>query len=487
MDSSTRVLLIDPNDARREMLARRLRAQGYGIDDTADAAIGADLALRSPPSAVIADLWMPSISGVQLCRLLGSEPATADVPVILCGDQDEPRNRFWSERAGAAAYVIKGRTAELVGALEHVIAARPKADDSFFVQLSGGSMDVRDRLARHLDEALFDSVLAAELRALASAGSFDRLFDRLAQFLSRVMRYRWIAMTLVRPAKFAMHRHPNVSELAEREARAALGVAPETATAPIEDEDAAGDLEGPSSIAVDILFDKNVIARFACAPIATQEDEALLHARIISRELGGVLRVATLVEESERLAMTDGLTGLMNRRAFGAAISNEIARSTRHGYPLSLVMLDADHFKNINDQRGHAAGDRVLAALGELLTRVLRRGDVAARWGGEEFVIACTSTDKEHAQLAAERIRSAIEEMVILDSKNERIPVTASLGVAMWKPNQSFEALVDDADRAMYASKVGGRNRVTLAEDPVIHLTQKSCQNAGATFIRLEE
>src|ERR1700737_469632 len=117
MDSpGIRVLLIDVDDPRRDVAARRLRAQGYVGEDTPDAADGADLALRAPPAAVIADLWMPSISGVQLCRLLRSEPATADVPVILCGG-DDPRNKFWAERAGAAAYVMKGRTAELVGAL----------------------------------------------------------------------------------------------------------------------------------------------------------------------------------------------------------------------------------------------------------------------------------------------------------------------------------------------------------------------------------
>src|SRR5579863_10145650 len=95
-----RILLIDPSTLRREMLARRLEAQGYGVDQAESGAEGAELALSSPPTAVIADLWMPSVSGVQLCRLLRSEPATAGVPVILCIESDEPRNRFWAERAG---------------------------------------------------------------------------------------------------------------------------------------------------------------------------------------------------------------------------------------------------------------------------------------------------------------------------------------------------------------------------------------------------
>src|SRR5579871_5435661 len=105
MHSGKRVLLIDPSDTGREVLARRLRAQGYTVEETGDAAKGAEMALSSPPAAIVADLWMPAISGVQLCRLLRAEAATGHVPVVLCGERDEPRDRFWAERAGAAAYV----------------------------------------------------------------------------------------------------------------------------------------------------------------------------------------------------------------------------------------------------------------------------------------------------------------------------------------------------------------------------------------------
>src|SRR5882724_2379126 len=101
-NSRPRVILIDCCDATREMLAPRLRAQGYQVDAVGDAASGAELSLSAPPSVVVADLWMPSISGVQICRLLRSEPATADVPVILRGEKDDPKSRFWAERAGAA-------------------------------------------------------------------------------------------------------------------------------------------------------------------------------------------------------------------------------------------------------------------------------------------------------------------------------------------------------------------------------------------------
>src|ERR1700712_3488785 len=127
---SRRVILIDANDATRDVLAARLRAQGYDVEPVPDGATGADLALSAPPAAVISDLWLPSISGVQICRLLRSEPATADVPVILRGERDDPKSRFWAERAGAVAYVHKGRMGDLVRALAKATAAA-RTDDGF--------------------------------------------------------------------------------------------------------------------------------------------------------------------------------------------------------------------------------------------------------------------------------------------------------------------------------------------------------------------
>jgi len=131
-DGSRRVILIDAHDGTREVLTARLRAQGYEVEPVPDGASGADMALSSPPAAVISDLWLPSISGVQICRLLRSEPATAEVPVILRGERDDPKSRFWAERAGAVAYVAKGRMGDLVRALAKATAAA-RSGDGFFM------------------------------------------------------------------------------------------------------------------------------------------------------------------------------------------------------------------------------------------------------------------------------------------------------------------------------------------------------------------
>jgi diguanylate cyclase (GGDEF)-like protein len=176
--------------------------------------------------------------------------------------------------------------------------------------------------------------------------------------------------------------------------------------------------------------------------------------------------MATLVEESQRLATTDSLTTLMNRRAFVGTLQREIARSGRYGQELSLLLLDVDHFKQINDRLGHNTGDVVLAALGRNLHAQIRTSDIAARWGGEEFVVALTCTDAEGAACFGERLRASIEALVILDSKDERVPVTVSIGTACYAANESFDSLLERADRAMYVAKSAGRNRVVAAPQP---------------------
>lgn len=458
MHAASRVLLIDSSDGQRAVLAERLRLQGFTVIESADGAEGVVLALEDPPAAVVADLSMPSISGVQLCRLLGSEPGTAQVPVILRGTEGR-RNHFWAEQAGAAAYVPKGRMGELVRALRRAIEARGTPDD-FFVMASTQGLDVRERIATHLDAALFDSVIAAEVRRLGTSESFDRLADLLSQFASQVTTYRWIAVTRRAPLRLAVHTNPAMRERSVAEARATFGLPEDTPVILIEDDDAVADEEGPPAMCEPVHFGDLPIGHFALAPCAPEQrsDRALVST--ISRELGGALRMATLVEESRWMATTDALTGLLNRRAFLEATGREIARSKRYGDKLSAVLMDVDHFKQVNDRRGHASGDLVLHAVGKLLTSAVRTCDIVARWGGEEFVLVLPSTSLEGAEQVAERIREQLAEAEVTDSSGQVLRVTASFGVATYTGNETLEQVVDRADRAMYLAKSGGRNRV---------------------------
>ncbi|HKP60738.1 MAG TPA: diguanylate cyclase [Polyangiales bacterium] len=466
--TSTRVLLIDPEDDARRTLAERLHLQGFTVVECRDGAEGAIAALQDGPlAAVVADLSMPSISGVQLCRLLKAESSTSHVPVILRGLGGQ-RNRFWAEQAGAWAYVVKGRMGELVRALRKAIrraAEQPKeADNDFFVQSSAEGLDVRERIAAHLDAALFDSVVAAEVRSLGATESFDRLVDLLSQFLAQVTTYRWMAIIRDTPLRLGIHVNPRSREQALAEAYEALGLEKPMPAAIVEDDDAVADAEGPPAICERILFGDGELGTIAIAPRAPAHHADPLLVKTIARELGGALKMATLVEESRLTATTDMLTGLLNRRAFLEWATRELRRADRYNDPLSCIILDVDHFKQINDRHGHASGDAVLAFVGGMLPKAVRSCDVVARWGGEEFVLALPSTPLQGALLVAERARRDLEAATVQTAKGTPIPVTASFGVAQLISGESIDHLVDRADRAMYAAKSGGRNRVEAAE-----------------------
>jgi diguanylate cyclase (GGDEF)-like protein len=159
------------------------------------------------------------------------------------------------------------------------------------------------------------------------------------------------------------------------------------------------------------------------------------------------------------------LTGLLNRRAFLDAIDRERARSDRHAFPLSVLLLDVDHFKRVNDGRGHAAGDAVLRGVARVLEAVARRSDFVARWGGEEFVVALPQTGEAGARVAAERVRRAVAAETHSVPEGEPVRVTVSIGVASLDAPWSVDRLLNAADVAMYAAKSHGRNRVEVAPE----------------------
>ncbi len=458
MGNKKRILLIDPSESSREGLSSRLATLGYDVATANDGAQGAYMALEDPPNAIVADLVMPSISGAQLCRLLNAEPATSDVPVILRGP-DLHRNRFWAEQTGALAYVVKGRMGDLVRALQRGFS-RNTSDDGFFTAYSSDGTDVRDRVAHYLDAALFASVIAAEVRNLAVCESFDTLFDLFAQFTSQVTNYRWLSVVTDSPFRGGLHARPGNVETARREARQALAISDDHSLMIVEDDDAAEDDGGPEPLVRPILFGETRLGALAMAPRKASLDADVELIDILANELGGALRTATLVEESRRLARYDALTSLFNRRAFAEQATHELTRAKRHAASLSTILMDIDHFKNINDTHGHASGDKVLQAIGELLGTLARSTDVCARWGGEEFVILLPEADHAGGMQVAERTREAIEDLELYSDEGVRIPVTASLGVTTLRSSDSIDTFLDRADKAMYVAKTSGRNLV---------------------------
>lgn len=172
-------------------------------------------------------------------------------------------------------------------------------------------------------------------------------------------------------------------------------------------------------------------------------------------------------ERLARHALTDGLTGLPNRRHFDRSLSEMLARATRRGQPFSLVLIDVDLFKRFNDTHGHLAGDGCLAAVGKAMADTIRGTDVIARYGGEEFALLLPETDKDVARALAENLRRAIASVDLSHLPGSPASVTASLGIASRSADEitSAEQLIARADEALYAAKHEGRDCVRHADD----------------------
>ena len=175
-----------------------------------------------------------------------------------------------------------------------------------------------------------------------------------------------------------------------------------------------------------------------------------------------------MVAETRRLyeaTVRDPLTGAYNRHFLDERLTAEVSYAKRHGTSVSVIFVDADHFKRVNDEHGHQAGDAVLRALAALLVRTMRVEDVVARYGGEEFIIVVRGITAIGVLSVAERVRSDVEALAV-EHLGKPIPITVSIGVATQSPErevESAEHLVAIADAALYRAKAAGRNRIVLA------------------------
>lgn len=176
----------------------------------------------------------------------------------------------------------------------------------------------------------------------------------------------------------------------------------------------------------------------------------------------------------QTVSQTDDLTRLPNRRAFRSTLRREYERAQRHGRPFALLMIDADGLKPTNDQHGHAAGDRLLTSIAEVLKTALRGSDNCARYGGDEFIALLPEADASTALDAAERIRLGVGN-TSFDINGTRVQCTVSIGVASYPADATrLEDLLSAADRALYRAKNEGRNRIVLAQAPVANVVNSA-------------
>jgi diguanylate cyclase (GGDEF)-like protein len=203
-----------------------------------------------------------------------------------------------------------------------------------------------------------------------------------------------------------------------------------------------------------------------------------LSVAMIGLTIGCLDRLGGRERDLLRLALIDPLTGVFNRRSFFEFSGKEEARTRRGGHQFAVLMLDIDHFKQINDGFGHPAGDQVIKTLADICGRTLRPSDVIARYGGEEFVINLPDTDRRHALTVAERLRRAVAETTVASDAGA-ITFTVSIGVATCSDATPLREAIASADRALYRAKHNGRNRVEATVAAVPPMPTPAVPNAA--------
>lgn len=214
------------------------------------------------------------------------------------------------------------------------------------------------------------------------------------------------------------------------------------------------------AVVLPLEINKVPVAYLAAKGVQTDEREKFY---ILAQQCLLGLKRAILYQQVQELAITDSLTGVFTRRHYLERLREELDYTRKFSYPLSVLMLDIDHFKSFNDHYGHLVGDAILRFISKLIKDNLRQVDLLCRYGGEEFSIILTNTDKEGAKLAAERIRQSVEDGLI-KVYDENLKVTISIGVATFpEDGRQDQMLIEMADKALYKAKQNGRNQVVCS------------------------
>jgi two-component system cell cycle response regulator len=474
------VLIADDSRFHRQVMTDALVAAGYAAVVAEDGVEAARLALTDPPDLIILDIEMPAMNGYQVAHLLKDDPATAQVPLIFLTSKDQPGDRYWGLRLGAAHYLSKAAPRAYIWAAR---AAALRDAPARSADTAPGNMpeSLMERLAGILDRRLFEAVVTSELAQLVDQSADYRMSLRQAVLaLQRVADFD--AAVLLMPDEGQLvavvgHKCPkNVLTHAEALAWEALEGTCEEMPADLERTVSGRDRLGSARRTT-------ITGEWAAA--LPGRDSALGALSLAFTQAGGLSETAaqaldrmlptfTMVVDNLRLyeqmrlqAVTDGLTRAFNHRHFHELLKAESKRARRGERPLALLMIDLDCFKGINDHHGHQCGDRVLRAVADRIATQLRQSDVLARYGGEEFTVLLPDTDTKGAKKVAERIRAAVgSDPIEIASDEYRVTVSVGVAVAEGAHLEDPGRLIGRADEAMYEAKRRGRDRVAVDMAP---------------------
>ena len=454
------VLVVDDVPANVKLLEAKLTNEYYDVITAKDGYECLEQTKARKPDLILLDVMMPGIDGFEVCRQLKQDPDVSHIPVVMVTALSEPSDRVQGLEAGADDFITKPiNDTALFARVRSLVRIKTLIDE----------LRLRDKSGSQLGMSASDYSLNFDV----SGAKLMLIDDDIVQ--SRRVRERLSSGGYV------------VSDFTDH--KAALDHArsnPDFDLIIISTQLA--DIDG-----IRLATQFKAIEAVRNVPILMMVDEEEQHLMLKGLELGVndylltpvdfnemFARVKTQVrrkkyqealrsnyQESVSMAVVDGLTRLYNRHYLDTHLKNLVRQAGEQARALSVVIMDMDHFKSVNDTYGHDVGDQVLKQLAAIIMNTIRSADLAARYGGEEFVILMPETDLGRAFEAAERLRRAVEGTpFVVTHEVGQLSKTVSIGYATMDANDTPESLLKRADVALYQAKNTGRNKVMPSQDP---------------------
>jgi two-component system cell cycle response regulator len=454
---SARVLVVDDVEANVKLLEAKLESEYFDVLSAYNGRTALQIADAELPDVILLDVMMPRMDGFEVCRKLKANPRTADVPVVMVTALSEVADRLRGLEVGADDFLTK-----------------PVNDIALFARVRSLARLKRMMEEWRLREGICGRFAGRDTAAEEDTGPARVLIIEEDQFaaarMAETLRSVGYKVTCAADCAEAQLLLDGNTELIIASLSTPSGDGPLRLVTqcraneafrqlPIlliaEETDLIRPAKGFDLGANDWLF----------RPV--ERNELLARTAIQVRRKRLQDRLQQNYQRSLSLALTDELTGLYNRRYLLAHLDELIERVNQDGMSAALLMFDIDHFKRINDTYGHAAGDDVLRELGARAMNSVRRVDLAARLGGEEFVVVMPETDLANAAAVAERLRLGVaNEPFAVRASGEKLAVTISIGVAAAiVGGDQRDDLLKRADEALYSAKKAGRNRVATRLD----------------------
>jgi two-component system cell cycle response regulator len=453
---TARILVVDDVVANVKLLEARLSAEYFEVVTAGNGQEALDICTRGQCDIILLDVMMPGMDGFEVCRRLKANPRTALIPVIIITALDQPSDRVTGLEAGADDFLTKPVSdIALITRVKSLVRLKTLTDELMMRATTTNEIG--------LDQTMDTGTLAGEGGRILVVEDQPATVERIKATLGA--RHVIDHQTDPQEALFKAAEGEfdlaivslNLEHVDGLRLCSQLRSLDRTRLMPIlvivGPEDNARLLRGLDLGVNDYLM----------RPIERNEMLARVRTQIRRKRFADRLR--DNVQMTIEMAITDGLTGLHNRRYLERHLATLVSQAASRKKPLSLLILDIDHFKSINDGFGHAAGDDVLREFSRRVRKAVRGIDLACRLGGEEFVIAMPDTDSALAILVGERLRQKIAgDPFLVQDGNRQLTVTVSIGVtSLASPDDTPQTLLKRADEALYRAKRSGRNRVVAA------------------------